>query len=106
MLSIESWEPGCLKKPHSQPNMLALATQALDPGEAEVNALTLELDTRTLSWMTYMLSVLRSARCSSLQPFGTLGLFLASRRAWIIRAVSPEIEALRKVCFHACDALV
>jgi len=35
-----------------------------------------------------------------------LGLLLAARRAGIIPAVSPEIEALRKAGFHASEALV
>jgi predicted nucleic acid-binding protein len=35
-----------------------------------------------------------------------LGLLLVARRAGIIRAVSPEIDALRKAGFHASDALL
>lgn len=93
-----------LEKACTQPNLLALAAQALDPGEAEVVALALELGTKDV--VLDDLDARRFARRSGLQPIGTLGLLLAARRAGIIQAISPEIEALRKAGFRASDALV
>jgi uncharacterized protein len=83
---------------------VALAAQLLDPGEAEVVALALELGTKDV--VQDDLDARRFARRSGLQPVGTLGLLLAARRAGIIQAVSPEIETLREAGFHASDALV
>jgi predicted nucleic acid-binding protein len=93
-----------LEKACTQPNLLALAAQALDLGEAEVVALALELGTKSV--VLDDLDARRFARRSGLQPIGTLGLLLAARRAGIIQAISPEIEALRKAGFHASNALV
>lgn len=93
-----------LEKACSQPNLLALAVQALDPGEAEVVALALELGTKDV--VLDDLDARRYARRSGLEPIGTLGLLLAARRAGIIQAISPEIEALRRAGFHASEELV
>lgn len=93
-----------LEKACSQPNLLALAVQALDPGEAEVVALALELGTKDV--VLDDLDARRYARRSGLEPIGTLGLLLAARRARIIQAISPEIEALRRAGFHASEELV
>lgn len=93
-----------LDKACSQPNLLTIAGQALDPGEAEVVALALELGTKDV--VLDDLDARRFARRSGLQPIGTLGLLLAAKRAGIIPAVSPEIDALRKAGFHSSNALV
>ena len=93
-----------LEKSCSQPNLLAMARQALDPGEAKVIALALELGITDV-----VLDDLdaRSFACrSGLQPIGTLGLLLAAKRAEIIRTVFPEIDALGKAGFHASAALL
>lgn len=92
------------EKACTQPNLMALTVQALDPGEAEVIALALELETKDI--VLDDLDARRFARRSGLLPIGTLGLILAAKRAGIIQAVSPEIEALRKAGFYANDTLV
>lgn len=93
-----------LEKSCSQQNLLAISRQALDPGEAEVVALALELGTRDV--VLDDLDARRFARRSGLQPVGTLGLLLAGKRAGIIQTVSTEINALRQVGFYANAALV
>lgn len=70
----------------------------------KVVALALELGTKDV--VLDDLDARRFARRNGLKPIGTLGLLLAARRAGIIPAVSPEIEALRKAGFHASEALV
>lgn len=84
--------------------MLAITRQALDPGEAEVVALALELGTRDV--VLDDLDARRFARRSGLQPIGTLGLLLAGKRAGIVQSVSAEINALRQVGFYANASLV
>jgi len=56
-----------------------LTVQALDPGEAEVIALALELETKDV--VLDDLDARRFARRSGLLPIGTLGLILAAKRA-------------------------
>lgn len=93
-----------LEKSCSQQNLLVISRQALDPGEAEVVALALELGTKDV--VLDDLDARRFARRSGLQPIGTLGLLLAGKRAGIIQTVSTEIYALRQVGFYANTALV
>lgn len=93
-----------LEKACTEPNLIALTGQALDPGEGEVIALALELDTKDV--VLDDLEARRFARRSGLQPIGTLGLLLAAKRCGVIQSVSPEIEALRKAGFFASEALV
>ncbi len=93
-----------LEKACSQPYLMLLAAQMLEPREAEVVALALELGTRDV--VLDDLDARSFARRSSLQPIGTLGLLLAGKRAGIIKAVSPELDELRKAGFRASDSLV
>jgi predicted nucleic acid-binding protein len=93
-----------LEKSCSQQNLLAISRQALDPGEAEVVALALELGTRDV--VLDDLDARRFARRSGLQPIGTLGLLLAGKQAGIIQTVSTEINALQRVGLYANAALV
>jgi predicted nucleic acid-binding protein len=93
-----------LEKSCSQQNVLAITRQALDPGEAEVVTLALELGATDI--VLDDLDARRFARRSGLQPIGTLGLLLAGKRAGILQAVSPEIDALRVAGFHASAALI
>lgn len=93
-----------LEKSCSQQNLLAISRQALDPGEAEVVALALELGTRDV--VLDDLDARRFARRSGLQPIGTLGLLLAGKQVGIVQTVSTEINALRQVGFYANAALV
>jgi predicted nucleic acid-binding protein len=93
-----------LEKSCSQQNLLAIARQALDPGEAEVVALALELGTTDV--VLDDLDARRFARRSGLQPIGTLGLLLAGKRAGIIQTISAEINSLRQAGFYAHATLV
>ncbi|MCC6300190.1 MAG: DUF3368 domain-containing protein [Anaerolineales bacterium] len=93
-----------LEKSCKQQNLLAISRQALDPGEAEVVALALELGTTDV--VLDDLDARRFARRSGLQPIGTLGLLLAGKRAGIIQSVAAEINSLRQAGFYANAALI
>ncbi|MDQ4077461.1 MAG: DUF3368 domain-containing protein [Chloroflexota bacterium] len=88
----------------SRSDLLAPLTQTLDPGEAEVIALALELG--TLDVVLDDLEARRFARRSGLQPVGTLGLLLAAKRQGLIEQITPEIEKLRAAGLRASAALI
>ena len=92
------------EKSCTETNLLKLTMQALDPGEAEVVALALELSTKDV--VLDDLDARRFARRSGLQPIGTLGLLLAAKRAGVIQAIAPEIKALSEAGFRANEILV
>jgi predicted nucleic acid-binding protein len=93
-----------IEKACTQPNLVMLASQALDPGEAEVIALALELETQDI--VLDDLDARRYARRSGLKPIGTLGLLLAAKRIGLITAIKPEVEALNKAGFYASQPLI
>jgi predicted nucleic acid-binding protein len=84
--------------------LLAITTQIVDPGEAEVIALALELATEDV--VLDDLEARRFARRCGLQPIGTLGLLVAAKQAGRVEAVAPEIERLKEFGFRASKALV
>jgi hypothetical protein len=92
-------ERGCTRT-----DLLAFAGQSLDPGEAEVIALALEVNTKDI--VLDDLDARRFARRSGLEPIGTLGLLLVAKQRGILEAIGPEIEALRKVGLRVSEALV
>jgi predicted nucleic acid-binding protein len=93
-----------IEKACTQPGLYALTLQALDPGEAEVVALAIELGTQDI--VLDDLDARRFARRSGLQPIGTMGLLLVAKKQGIISAVTPEVEAIKKAGFHASEASV
>lgn len=88
----------------SRPDLLALTLQALDPGEAGVIALALELGTQDV--VLDDLDAHRFAYRSGLKPIGTLGLLLAAKERGLIPTVAPEIEKLQNAGFRANQQLI
>jgi predicted nucleic acid-binding protein len=92
------------EKSCSQNNLVSLAEQSVDRGEAEVIALALELETKDV--VLDDLDARRFARRNGLEPVGTLGLMLAAKRNGLIETIKPEVERLEQAGFRATDALV
>lgn len=93
-----------IEKNCNQPALLTLAEQALDPGEAAVIALAIDIGTQDV--VLDDLDARRFAHRNGLQPIGTLGLLLAAKRNGLINAIAPEITALKYAGFRASEALV
>lgn len=98
---LRSW---LIERNCSRPDLLAVTIQALDPGEAAVIALALELGTEDV--VLDDLDARRFAFRSGLHPIGTLGLLLAAKGNGLIEAIGPEIEKLRRAGFRASESLV
>lgn len=84
--------------------LLEVVRQSIDPGEAEVIALALELGADDV--VLDDLDARRFARRSGLQSIGTLGLLLAAKEKGLIDSLRDEIDKLRSVGFRASDALI
>lgn len=98
---LKTW---LIVKSCSQPALLSLARQAIDPGEAEVVALALELGTKDV--VLDDLDARRFAYRSGLVPIGTLGLLLGVKKAGQLKAIKPEIEKLSETGFWISDRLL
>lgn len=98
---LGSW---LVERNSSRSDLLKLASQALDPGEAAVIALALELGTPDVVLDDQ--DARRFAFRSGLHPIGTLGLLLAGNTTGIVPAVAPEIEKLLQAGFRATEELV
>ncbi len=90
-------------RPVSDLGTLAALRTQLDEGEAQVIALTVELDG--------ILAVLddkkarRVARQMSLRVIGTLGVLLRAKRKGAIAELKSSLNALRQVGFYMTDEL-
>jgi len=88
----------------TQHALLDVVRRSIDPGEAEVIALALELGINDV--VLDDLDARRFARRNGLQPIGTLGLLLGAKESGLIVSVRNEINRLRSFGFRASDALI
>ncbi|HRJ44039.1 MAG TPA: DUF3368 domain-containing protein, partial [Caldilineaceae bacterium] len=84
--------------------LLEVVRQSIDPGEAEVIALALELGINDV--VLDDLDARRFARRNGLQPIGTLGLLLSAKENGLIVSVRDEIDRLQAFGFRASDVLI
>lgn len=88
----------------TQTALLAVVRQSIDPGEAEVIALALELKADDV--VLDDLDARRFARRSGLQSIGTFGLLLAAKENGLFNSLRDEIDKLREAGFRASDVLI
>jgi len=84
--------------------LLEVVGRSIDPGEAEVIALALELGIDDI--VLDDLDARRFARRNGLQPIETLGLLLAAKENGLIVSVGSEINRLRSFGFRASEVLI
>ena len=93
-----------IEKTCTQLPLLEIVRQSIDPGEAEVITLALELGIADV--VLDDLDARRFARRSGLKPIGTLGLLLAAKENGLIASLRDEINKLQSLGFRASDVLI
>lgn len=99
--ALDDW---LIERACSTSGLLEVISRSIDPGEAEVIALALELGSTDV--VLDDLDARRFARRNGLQPIGTLGLLLAAKQNGLIPSLRDEIDRLRSFGLHASDVLI
>ena len=91
-------------QPLTQPLDARVVAAGLDPGEAEVLCLALELGTHTV--VVDERRARRTALVLGLPLVGAVGLLARAKREGILPAIRPRLEALQRTGFFASNVLV
>lgn len=99
--ALSSW---LIERACTSTSLLEVISRSIDPGEAEVIALALDMGITDV--VLDDLDARRFARRNGLQPIGTLGLLLAAKQNGLIPSLQEEIDRLRSFGLRATDVLI